>query len=1415
MSAEEYCLSASRKVAGLTFLNFGFTGNVTEPVLDIMGEVIGRYLHKLGSSVNQFKEHAGRTEVNLADVQLTFDQFKISTSDLEEYFRQMEPTPFPDPVSFPIPKKNSLNFLDPNYPEAIERLEHIFDFLPSMLPKQDSPEKMSPLASQNSMNGMVGNSTNECSTPGGNKSTEYLTPVALKRARMSELPEEAGHSHYEMKCIALTSSGFLNLRKGLRPDSRMPPPPIRYIQPSFMDTTCSTAHDQLQSPGGNKENADESVTEQQPPVRISLSSKDGATIISTAPTSTAALGKMDGKKSLKKREKTGSILKGKKDRPRSTLKTKKPKLLQGVEMAEPKIKVVVGDSQTTVEPLKITPAPPKDKIKNKMKDKIKDKYKNKDKSKEKSKDKSKEKSAPGLLKLFKTVKLKEKKERKKPKLAPSVSNASLSIQQSSSTDVVTTPQEMPLKSVTPAPPVIHRPSAPETGLRQVFCPTDIFGTPSQQTSAQQLLDIDDSINAVVRDSAAIADQHDKQGLQPALLPSTPTVLQTPTPTKKRGRPKKVKQTKSSEFVADEVLLREAQDDLSPKITSQPPFSMATGVSGESIKPNVVTEPCGTVLPKKKVKKEKEGKQKKKKEKDGLVKVKKPKKKKLLPQVPPVVETKPEPDRFSQQQPEMKVFDFGQAESPPSSLARRPSQAEVELAPPSVPSTLTPVHPPSTPTHSHMSSTPVRPPSTPTPSHVSSTPTPTRGSMSPLESRSLVIKSPTPETVMAASSASTSSAASAEQPPLLPLKIGIASTEDKDQKRRERSKDREHRKEKKVKKRKREKDHSKEHHKDRHERHKHKKARKERGEKKEELTMAEGLGFKLRIKLGSNPQDSTVTATPETRAVPELKRAPGPELAVEPKPVPEVSSHVVKEIEDVASTLSPSQGGLKLVIRNPEIAASQKSQKKPKEGKAAEKSVKPRKKRSDSSGKKHPESVHKKHVESGSSHKKHKLSKSSIKEPRNTPPTLLPASPLPGTPPPPVLSRNNSPVKERSPSPKRPPADTTRGRSPVSKVSPTTDKFLFTSPSSSPPRGSRPPSSPPPRTPSPSHRKSPSPMPKTPSPRRQRRPSSPLNLSSYISPPHRSPLSASHKSPTPTPKTPSLSPAYQPPFPLTLDETADAGTARQALNETVGSPPPSPYLPGISAESEKPEPAQDTSLTPVTPKPKGKVGRPRSKSPRTDSPKGKVPKSAKSPKVPKEPKPAVPGKAGRGRPPKAKTLALRAAQAAAAIAAQVVEEESPKFKPPALSPIQADDEDNRMPPPLPLASVEVGRGADSSSSGSPDHLAISLDEEPTTAYSGDSQVETETVGSFIDCVTGQKVWICPGCKCPDDGTAMIGCDECDDWYHWPCVNLLKAPPQSKSWYCPRCKAKAKKTKIPLEQSKPKGKRGRKKKVQSPE
>ncbi|KAA0721132.1 Transcription initiation factor TFIID subunit 3 TBP-associated factor 3 [Triplophysa tibetana] len=86
--------------------------------------------------------------------------------------------------------------------------------------------------------------------------------------------------------------------------------------------------------------------------------------------------------------------------------------------------------------------------------------------------------------------------------------------------------------------------------------------------------------------------------------------------------------------------------------------------------------------------------------------------------------------------------------------------------------------------------------------------------------------------------------------------------------------------------------------------------------------------------------------------------------------------------------------------------------------------------------------------------------------------------------------------------------------------------------------------------------------------------------------------------------------------------------------------------------------------------------------------------------------------------------------------------------------------------------------------------------PSQAKARGCSVVTETVSAYvIRDEWGNQIWICPGCNKPDDGSPMIGCDVCDDWYHWPCVGLVAAPPEDQSWFCVKCagKKKDKKTK----------------------
>nr|CAD7461700.1 unnamed protein product [Timema tahoe] len=52
-------------------------------------------------------------------------------------------------------------------------------------------------------------------------------------------------------------------------------------------------------------------------------------------------------------------------------------------------------------------------------------------------------------------------------------------------------------------------------------------------------------------------------------------------------------------------------------------------------------------------------------------------------------------------------------------------------------------------------------------------------------------------------------------------------------------------------------------------------------------------------------------------------------------------------------------------------------------------------------------------------------------------------------------------------------------------------------------------------------------------------------------------------------------------------------------------------------------------------------------------------------------------------------------------------------------------------------------------------------------------------------SGNQIWICPACGGHDDGSPMIGCDDCDAWYHWVCVGIQVPPDENEDWYCRVC------------------------------
>uniref|UniRef100_A0A1I7TZH7 PHD-type domain-containing protein n=2 Tax=Caenorhabditis tropicalis TaxID=1561998 RepID=A0A1I7TZH7_9PELO len=63
----------------------------------------------------------------------------------------------------------------------------------------------------------------------------------------------------------------------------------------------------------------------------------------------------------------------------------------------------------------------------------------------------------------------------------------------------------------------------------------------------------------------------------------------------------------------------------------------------------------------------------------------------------------------------------------------------------------------------------------------------------------------------------------------------------------------------------------------------------------------------------------------------------------------------------------------------------------------------------------------------------------------------------------------------------------------------------------------------------------------------------------------------------------------------------------------------------------------------------------------------------------------------------------------------------------------------------------------------------------------SQEDNESEGSE----SSEEIWICPVCSVAYTvGANMVGCDQCQDWFHWHCVGLTAEPTDS-SWFCNRC------------------------------
>lgn len=97
-----------------------------------------------------------------------------------------------------------------------------------------------------------------------------------------------------------------------------------------------------------------------------------------------------------------------------------------------------------------------------------------------------------------------------------------------------------------------------------------------------------------------------------------------------------------------------------------------------------------------------------------------------------------------------------------------------------------------------------------------------------------------------------------------------------------------------------------------------------------------------------------------------------------------------------------------------------------------------------------------------------------------------------------------------------------------------------------------------------------------------------------------------------------------------------------------------------------------------------------------------------------------------------------------------------------------------------------KGASQYSPGAKNSTSKSSSNKSNTAPAKKAVI-TETVTQADE---EEKIWICPTCNKPDDGSPMICCDKCEQWFHWSCVGVKKDPGND-PWFCTSCKDKQKK------------------------
>jgi hypothetical protein len=174
--------------------------------MDIMQDLMVRYIKLIGTDVKQRAELCNRTQPDLMDLQSTFDTMGINVDELSEYVEQFDCKALvTDSVPiFPQPTETHLNHLKPGSREVLHRPNHIYDYLPPMYPEMEGTEDENMPSMATSLD--------------ENK-------IEIKTEAPTAQPGDSSDLHplREIASVIMTSSGFVSeTREGRMADAKTP-----------------------------------------------------------------------------------------------------------------------------------------------------------------------------------------------------------------------------------------------------------------------------------------------------------------------------------------------------------------------------------------------------------------------------------------------------------------------------------------------------------------------------------------------------------------------------------------------------------------------------------------------------------------------------------------------------------------------------------------------------------------------------------------------------------------------------------------------------------------------------------------------------------------------------------------------------------------------------------------------------------------------------------------------------------------------------------------------------------------------------------------------------------------------------------------------------------------------------------------